>query len=648
MGERNALLITDDQDNSHQVSSIVQRAGFTVVTSSGLDRLATLRMPRPDVILLDVSPNRPLDRTAPRKLRELLRAPVILLVADADAELLRQGGVQPDAYVRKPLDDEQLCRALETALESGSLENRLTESHQQYQALFNAVPDAVFIHDKETHRFLDCNAAAVRTYGYTLDEFRRMTPFDLHPDYEHALIRQRLDVRNVDQPNPYTHLTKDGRNLNVEVRSDETVYMGRPAWVTIIRNTTGRTREPGMLDESILRQQRIESIGRLAGGVAHDFNNLLTTILGHAALALRKLPADSPCLRNLEAITQSGERASAVVSQLLAFGGRQQGKPEILDLSELVSRTTHLLAQVLGEDIELTFEVRKAAGMVLVDPVQVQQMLVNLTLNARDAMPGGGRVTCSMEPFEVTQDNVATLPGLVPGEHVRLRISDNGRGMDADTLAHAFEPFFTNKPNARSPVASGRGMGLAIAYGLVRQNRGTITVDSRPGQGTSFDIYLPCTSVESETRVLRVEQASGQKTVLVVEDEKDLCTLIHAVLTDRGYEVLMARQTEEAWEIGRRYAGPIHLLLTDAILPDGHGPELAERFRQRRPEMGVICMSGHAPDFLAQQGIKLEGLTFLPKPFKIDELARLIKDALEHPTPFRRHRPSERLQSPAI
>lgn len=648
MGERNALLITDDVDVARQVSSVLQRNGFGVVTSSDFDHLGTLRIPRSDVILLDISPSRPLDRTAPRRLRELLRAPVILLAFDADAALLKQGGAQPDAYVRKPVVESALLSTLESALESRSLESLLTESHQQYKALFNAVPDAVFIHDKETHRFLDCNAAAVRTYGYTLDEFRRMTPFDLHPEFEHAIIRQRMDVCNVDQPNTYTHITKDGRQLSVEVRSDETVYLGRAAWVTIVRNTTGRTRELGVLDEGVLRQQRIESIGRLAGGVAHDFNNLLTTILGHAALGLRKLPSDSPCRRNLEVITQSGERASAVVSQLLAFGGHQQGKPEILDLSELVSRTTNMLSQVLGEDIELTFESRKTTGMVAVDPVQIQQILVNLTLNARDAMPGGGRVMCFTEPFEVTEENVASLPGLVPGAHVRFRISDNGRGMDAETLAHAFEPFFTNKPNARSPVASGRGMGLAIVYGLIRQNHGAITVESRPGQGTVFDIYLPCTSVEAETRVLRAVETGNRKMVLVVEDEKDLCALVHAVLSDRGYEVLLARQTEEAWEIARRYAGPIHLLLTDALLPDGHGPELAERLRKRRPEMGVICMSGHAPDFLVQQGIKLEGLTFLPKPFKIDELARLVKEALAHPSPFRHRRPSERLQSPVV
>ena len=648
MGERKALLVSDDPELCQRLTSSIKRAGLSIIAFRDMDRIAGPRVPSVDVILLDVSPSRPLNRSAPRRLRELLKTPWIILATPTDMQILMDAHVQADAYISKPIQEAELAKALNAVFEDRSLANQLSASHQQYEALFNAVPDAVLIYDRETHRFLDCNAAAIRLYGFTLDEFLQMTPFDLHPASERELVRERLQVSDPEVPKAYTHIRKDGRNIQVEVRTDEITYRGRPAWVTIVRDLTERAPRRGRMDEVALQQQRIESIGRLAGGIAHDFNNLLTTILGHAALALRKLPQDSPQRRNLETIVQSGERASAVVSQLLAFGGRQQGRPEILDLCDLISRTTNLLSKILGEGIELVFETQETTGLVEVDPLQLQQILVNLALNARDAMAGGGRLTFAVEPFDVTDEVLPSLPGLNPGTHVHLRVSDNGRGMDAETLAHAFEPFFTSKPNARDPVASGRGMGLAIVHGLVRQNRGAVTVNSRPGQGTSFDIYLPCTSAEAETRVMRAVQTGANKTVLVVEDEQDLCALVHAVLAEQGYEVLLARQTEEAWEIARRYPGPIHLLLTDAILPDGHGPDLAERLRQRRPGMGVICMSGHAPDHLAQQGIKLAGLTFLSKPFKIDELARLVKTALDDRSPSNRRLPSERLPSSIV
>ena len=392
-----------------------------------------------------------------------------------------------------------------------------------------------------------------------------------------------------------------------------------------MRNTLERNQEQReQLEEQLRQAQKMDALGRLAGGVAHDFNNLLTVIKGNSDLALERIKPTDAVRGNCEQIRRVADRAAMLTRQLLAFSRRQMLQPKVLDLNELIAEMGRLLQRLLREDIEYKVQLSEPLARVQADPGQIEQVLLNLIVNAADAMPKGGTLTIATEDVCVDPLYAQARPPLVPGDYVMLAVSDTGHGMDAGTRARIFEPFFTTKEPGK-----GTGLGLATVYGVVKQSSGYIFVESTPGAGARFEIYLPqvpekAQEAPTEERVAKVR--GGRETVLLVEDEGDVRALICEFLKAAGYQVLTAADGEQGLDIGQKFRDEIDILATDVVMPRMRGPELAKRLRGMQPDLKVMYMSGYTEEFGASV---LEGASFLQKPFSRDALLRQIHDALK-------------------
>ena len=385
--------------------------------------------------------------------------------------------------------------------------------------------------------------------------------------------------------------------------------------------------EKAKLEAQFQQAQKMESVGRLAGGVAHDFNNMLQAILSNAALALDEVPAASPVREGLEEIQKAALRSSDLTRQLLAFARRQTIAPKVLDLNEAVEGLLKMLRRLIGEDIHLAWLPAAGLGLVKVDPTQIDQILANLCVNARDAIGGVGKITIETGAAVFDEAYCADHPGFLPGEYVRLAVSDNGHGMDKETQAHLFEPFFTTKG-----VGEGTGLGLATIYGIVKQNHGFIYVYSEPGQGTTFKLYLPRHAgrvAPTPAKSTRELPRSAGETVLVVEDEPAILAIARKVLARLGYTVLAARTPGEALALAETPAGEIHLLMTDVVMPEMNGRDLAQRLLSIHPKLKCLFMSGYTANVIAHHGVLNEGVHFIQKPFSMEELAAKVRQALE-------------------
>ena len=380
------------------------------------------------------------------------------------------------------------------------------------------------------------------------------------------------------------------------------------------------------LEAQLRHAQKMEAVGRLAGGVAHDFNNLLTVITGRSQLLLLKLPPESSLRRDVELVEETAHRASALTRQLLSFSRKQIVQPRIVDLNEVVRGMETMLGRLIGEDITLATRLDPTAGCVRADPAQLEQMIVNLAVNARDAMPLGGRLTLETSFVRIDESFARQHVGLRAGPHVRLTVRDTGVGMDALIKTHLFEPFFTTKGPGK-----GTGLGLATVYGIVTQSGGAIRVESEPGQGATFTIDLPRVDAPADLRDPGFPAATprGSETVLLVEDEAEVRGLARDILHRQGYTVLEAADGDEALRIGREQGGPIHLLVTDVVMPQMGGRELADRLKAGRAETKVLYVSGYTDDAILHQGVSETGTAFLPKPFTAAALAYKVREVLD-------------------
>ena len=377
------------------------------------------------------------------------------------------------------------------------------------------------------------------------------------------------------------------------------------------------------LEQSLRQSQKMEAIGRLAGGVAHDFNNILTTITGYTELLLEVMPEDHPMRKDLLEIQKAGELGASLTRRLLAFSRKQVLKPQPLDLNGIVTGLRNMLHRLIGEDIELVIQLDPGLGSTMADPGQIDQVLMNLAVNARDAMPQGGRLVIQTANVNLRDPNLARALDIPPGLYVMLSVADSGCGMDDETRLRLFEPFFTTKEPGR-----GTGLGLAMVYGIVRQSGGGIALDTAPRRGARFDIYLPRTDQDVAVLdpALQDEHASGTETLLVVEDEADVRALVRRVLERHGYRVLEAADGEEALCRARAYGATIHLLLTDVVLPGIGGPELARSLMAERPGMKCILMSGYID---SPRSASVNGLKLLHKPFSTGTLTRKVRELLD-------------------
>ncbi len=503
-------------------------------------------------------------------------------------------------------------------------EEELRLSRERYRSVIESSRDGLLFFDLATRRVLESNPAFQRMLGYSGEELSALSLYDFAPDDRasvdaniHRLVDQgRITISN------RRFRRKDGKEVPVEIDAVLIEESGRRTVFNVVHDLAERH----ALEEQLRQAQKMEAVGRLAGGVAHDFNNLLTAILGYAELLLDSDPSPE-VKRSTEEIRKAGERAAALTKQLLAFSRKQVLQPKILDLNEVLGEVDGMLRRTLGEDVTYEAERDPHLWRVQADPGQLQQVLLNLAVNARDAMPEGGVLRIATRNTSLRAANVPEIPKMAEGDYVLLEVSDTGHGMDAETLSHAFEPFFTTKERGK-----GTGLGLSTVYGIVKQSGGYVRIESEPGKGTRVLVYLARVhgAADSPSNVSpRSLPRGGTETILLVEDEESVRRLASLLLERSGYRLLVASSAEEALDTSRGYAGQIDLLLTDVVLPGLNGRRLADLLSPERPAMKIIFASG----YFDERGILEPGSDFIQKPFNPETLARTVRRALDRKGP---------------
>jgi len=519
-----------------------------------------------------------------------------------------------------------IMASMEDITERKRAESALRTSEIRYRSLFDHSLDA-FLLTAPDGSILDVNPAACAMFGRTAEEIRKLGWNGLvdtsDPRLQKAL-EERAETGRAQAE--LIMIRADNSRFPTEITS--TIYVdenGQQRSSMIIRDITERRRtesEHEKLQKQFLQAQKMESVGRLAGGVAHDFNNKLTVILGYAQMAMEGLRKTDPIYASLQQVVKAGNQSVDIVRQLLAFARKQTISPKVLDLNETVEGMLKMLRRLIGEDIDLAWQPDTHLWPVNMDPAQIDQVLANLCVNARDAISGVGRVTIETENVVLSEDYCDGHAGFVPGAYVRLAVSDDGCGMDGETLANAFEPFFTTKGEGR-----GTGLGLSTVYGIAKQNNGFVNVYSEPGKGTSVKVYLPRHVGEAEpgreTAPADIPRGRGE-TVLVVEDEASVLHLVGRILEKLGYAVLVSANPTDALNTARKHEGEIQLLITDVVLPGMSGRDLAGAIMQIRTDIRVLFMSGYTANVIAHHGVLEEGVAFIEKPFTFEKLARKV------------------------
>jgi len=508
----------------------------------------------------------------------------------------------------------------------------LREAEQRYRAISELTSDYAYLLHIEADGGVVCDWVNERfTYitGYTLEALHRQggwTSF-LHPEDLSIVARRQLRwLAGQTDISEFRIMTQNGeerwfRDYTWPSRSENKAPAVRVYGVG--QDITERRR----LEEPLRQAQKMEAIGRLAGGIAHDFNNLLQVVSGYSDLLLRHLGRHGALRRYVQEIKNVAEQGAVLTRQLMTVSGRPLLQPQVLDLKGIISKITPILQRILGEDVELITSVDPALGQVTADPGQIEQVILNLAVNARDAMPQGGRLILEAANVKLDTPLTSRLGGIAPGQYIKFVVSDTGSGMDAETQTHIFEPFFTTKEPGK-----GTGLGLFTVYGIVSQNGGNLQVESALGVGTTFTLYLPrVDSPITEVEVERVPQLArhGGETILLVEDEPVVRDLVRQVLQATGYLVLEAANSEEALQVSSAHHGPIHLLVADVVLPGLSGPEVAKQLVSIRPEVQVIYISGYAQDTITRYGISEKQPLFLQKPFTPSTLLANARAALD-------------------
>jgi len=502
------------------------------------------------------------------------------------------------------------------------------KSEAKFRSYIDSSPDGIFVADR-VGRFIEVNKSATAITGYFESELLKMSVTEvLHPE---SLALALLDFQSLkdtgSSSGEYIFLHKNGskRWLSIDaVKLSGTRYLSFSKDITDRKKTEEERRK---LEAQLHQSQKMESVGRLAGGVAHDFNNMLGVILGHAELLLMQMDASHPFYADLAAIRTASQRSADLTRQLLAFARKQAVAPREIDLNQTLSGMFKMLQRLIGEDIHLDWHPAENLWQVKMDSSQIDQILANLCVNARDAIDGIGRITIETGNSSIDSSYCTGNPDAAPGEYVRLSVSDNGSGMDKETLSHIFEPFYTTKDQGK-----GTGLGLATVYGAVKQNRGFINVYSEPGTGTTFTIYLP--RHEGQAGQVRREDSAnteslGQETVLLVEDEPAILNMVKLILSSHGYLVVDASAPGEAIRLAHEYSGDIHLLMTDVIMPEMNGRDLAKNLLSIYPHMKRLFMSGYTSDVIAHHGVLEEGVNFIQKPFTVQDLTAKLRDVLD-------------------
>jgi PAS domain S-box-containing protein len=562
--------------------------------------------------------------------------PVVIVTGTGSEEVaveaMKRGAA--DYVIKTPHHIQRLPRTIRAAIEKKRLQDRreqaekaLRESEEKYHSLYASMNEGVALHEivhdeaglPSDYRILEFNPAFGSIFGL---------------ERAQALGRKASEILGAEALSyldTYAKVVASGEPASFRATFESMeksfqVSVSSPAggkFATLFEDISERLR----LEAQLFQAQRLESIGRLAGGVAHDFNNLLTAITGYSQMLLLQLETQNPMRGKLDLIKKAADRASALTGQLLAFSRKQLLQPQVLELNDLIASTDKILRRIIGEDIELVTVFGTDIGRIKADPTQLEQVMLNLIVNARDAMPNGGKIIVETSSVELDETYARRHVGVMPGRYVMLAVSDKGCGMDGEVLKHIFEPFFTTKKKGK-----GTGLGLSTVYGIVKQSGGNIWVYSETGQGTTFKIYLPQVDDEVEESKMEkspAEVAGGRETVLLAEDDEFVRNFVKDVLQKFGYTVLEAQHGSEALRIGLEHSGLIHLLLTDVVMPRMSGQQLARQMVTLRPAVKVLYMSGYTESAIVHHGVLDSNAAFVQKPFTGETLARRVREILD-------------------
>ena len=627
------LLVEDNPGDARLILELlgdVQAQAFDLERVGRLDHALT-RLSRTgvDVVLLDLGlPDSQGLETFMRARRGAPNEPIVVISGLDDERLALEAvrsGAQ-DYLVKGRIEGHLLARVLRYAVERKRAEQDLLAREERFRALVEHSADAIALLDR-TGTLIYASHSTERVLGYQAEEVLGRHALDLiHPDDVPAVAGRLLELQ--DRPGAAVVMEARYRHKDGSWRYGECSVANRlsdaavRALVLNYREITERRR----LEEQLRQAQKMEAVGRLAGGVAHDFNNVLTAIFGYADLLTEELPEGHQARGDLDEIRKAAQRASTLTRQLLAFSRQQVLQPMVLSLNDLVADVQNMLVRLVGEDVEVRLSLSPDAGNVRADAGQLQQVLLNLVVNARDAMPTGGKLLLETANADLTEQYAELHQPVIPGRYVMLAVSDTGSGMDAETKARIFEPFFTTKEQGR-----GTGLGLSTVYGIVKQSCGYVWVYSEPGRGTTFKLYFPRVDAPAEIPAPPRETATltGTETILVAEDDDMLRPLAKGLLQKLGYTVLEAENAERALDLARARTGPIHLLVADVVMPGASGRELARRLAHTRPDTRVLYVSGYTDDAIVHHGMLEPGLNFLQKPFTPGALARKVREILD-------------------
>lgn len=632
------LVVEDDQGLNRLIRKRLQRNNFTVDAAfSGKDAVARV-LENPDILLLldfkleDMSGREVID-----KLHEQgVSVPFVIMTGFGDeriaVDMMKLGArdylVKDKNFLEiLPQEMEQVSGQLLTERKLSHMEEALQESENRFRMLFNSGTDAILVHEIKNGRplnFVEANDIACKRLGYSRDELLAMTPKDIEDSHSsedvNTIIETLLTQKHVLYEMGY--FTKTGDKIPVEINSHLIDLGGKPSVLSIARDITERV----YLEEQLRQAHKMEAIGKLAGGVAHDFNNLLTAILGYSELMLVKMEQENPYRESAKEIKKAGERAAALTQQLLAFSRKQMLKPKILDLNVVVTGIEKMLNRIIGENIMFISDLEPGLRKIKADPGQVEQIILNLSVNSSDAMQSSGELTIRTENKSIDENYSSLIPDSSPGDFVCLSITDTGEGMTRETLRHIFEPFFTTKK-------VGTGLGLAVVYGIIKQHNGWINVYSEPGEGTTFSIYFPAIAgaedVEEEEGVSLKELQGNNEKILFVEDEEGVRNITVKALRDNGYQVLEAETAGEGADIFEKNKDDIVLVFSDIVLADKTGIELVEELRVVKPDLKILLTSGYADKKSRWSDVSEKGIPFLQKPYSLADLLKCIREVLK-------------------
>jgi two-component system, cell cycle sensor histidine kinase and response regulator CckA len=632
MVETQILVVEDEAIVAMDIAATLRRFGYHVsaVVDSGPAAIDATAATSPDLVLMDIRLSGPMDGIeASSVIRERFKIPVVFLTAHADeATVERSASAAPYGYVLKPFDDGDLRRAIEFALTRHRAERDvLWESEEHLRLLIDAVRDYAIIVLGLDGRIASWNTGAERMTGYTAEEIVGKAITVLYPETERDVdvLRGELEmvVKSGSRESEAWRLRKDGmRFLAQIVRTPIADRGGRVVgFATVMQDVTERRR----LEAHILEAEKLDNLGRLAGGIAHDFNNMLMVIFSRIEALARTVGAEQPAKRFVDDIRSAATKSRNLTQQLLAAARRQILQPQVTDLNESITSAIRLLASSIGEDIAISTTLQPDLWPVFVDPGKLHQVLMNLALNARDAMPAGGSLTIETRNFRATTSYVRQHRQLAEGDYVLLVVSDTGFGIPADIRDSVFNPFFSTK-------AAGTGLGLAVVKGIVEQTGGQVWLYSEVNQGTTFKIFLPRLRDAARHEQPRPEAEvleHGTETILLVEDEALLRTIISETLEEYGYRVFAAATPAEALTLSATKTETIDLLLTDVIMPGMNGRALAERITAQRPGIRVLFMSGYTDNAIVHHGVLDAGVHFMEKPVPTPTLLHAVREALE-------------------